>query len=43
MARWMGSPALEFFGGFEREWSNVSSAEFTQVTAGVALRAGWRF
>ena len=43
MARWLGSPALEFFGGVEREWSNVSSAEFTQVTAGFALRAGWRF
>ena len=43
LARWLGSPALEFFGGYEQEWSDVSSADFNQWTGGFALRAGWRF
>lgn len=43
LARWLGSPALEFFGGYEYEWSNVSNADFAQWTGGFALRAGWRF
>ncbi|CAG0987788.1 hypothetical protein MYXO_02226 [Myxococcaceae bacterium] len=43
LARWLGHPALEFFGGYEYEWSNVSNGDFEQWTGGFALRAGWRF
>jgi hypothetical protein len=43
MARWFGRPAVDFFGGVERNWSNVASARFTRVYAGFAFKAAWRF
>ena len=43
MARWFGRPAVDFFGAVERNWSNFSSARFTQVYAGFAFKAAWRF
>jgi len=42
-ARWLGHPTVNFFGGVENVWSNVSSGTFNQVFAGFAIRAGWRF
>jgi hypothetical protein len=42
-ARWFGRPAVDFFGGVERNWSNVASARFTRVYAGFAFKAAWRF
>lgn len=42
VARWFGRPALDFFGGVERNWSNVTSANFVQWTAGFAIKGAWR-
>ena len=42
-ARWLGHPRVDFFGGIENVWSNVSSGTFNRVFAGFAIRAGWRF
>jgi len=42
-ARWFGRPAIDFFGGVENVWSNVSSLSFTRVFAGFAIKAAWRF
>jgi len=38
-----GRPAIDFFGGVEQNWSNVSSREFTRVYSGFAIKAAWRF
>jgi len=43
LTRWLGRPAVDFFGGVERNWSNVASAEFTRVFSGVAIKMAWRF
>lgn len=42
-ARWLGRPAVDFFGGVERNWSDVHSASFTRVYSGIAFKATWRF
>ena len=42
-ARLFGRPAIDFFGGVEQNWSNVSTREFTRVFSGFAIKAAWRF
>jgi hypothetical protein len=42
-ARWRGNPAIDFIGGLERNWSNISGREYTQWRAGLVFKTGWRF
>jgi len=42
-ARMAGNPAIDFFVGAERNWSNVSGAAYTQWRIGLVLKTGWRF
>jgi len=42
-ARMAGSPAVDFFVGAERNWSNVSGTAYTQWRIGLVLKTGWRF
>jgi hypothetical protein len=42
-ARMAGNPAVDFFVGAERNWSNVSGAAYTQWRIGLVLKTGWRF
>jgi hypothetical protein len=42
-ARWMGNPAIDFVGGLERNWSNISGREYSQWRVGLVLKTGWRF
>ena len=42
-ARMLGTPAVDFVAGVERNWSNVSAAAYTQWVAGLVLKTGWRF
>lgn len=42
-ARLFGSPAIDGLIGFERNTSNVSSANYNQLSAGLAFKLGWRF
>jgi hypothetical protein len=42
-ARWLGNPAIDFVGGLERNWSNISGREYSQWRAGLVLKTGWRF
>jgi hypothetical protein len=42
-ARWLGTPAIDFVGGLERNWSNISGREYSQWRAGLVLKTGWRF
>ncbi len=42
-ARALGSPAVDFFVLFERNWSNVSGGTYGQWVAGLVLKTGWRF
>jgi hypothetical protein len=42
-ARWRGNPAIDFVAGLERNWSNISSREYTQWRVGVVFKTGWRF
>lgn len=41
--RWLGRPRLDFFGGVEQNWSNVDTAHFTRVYAGMAIKTFWNF
>jgi hypothetical protein len=38
-----GNPAVDFFVGAERNWSNVSGAAHTQWRIGLVFKTGWRF
>jgi hypothetical protein len=42
-ARMLGTPAIDFVAGVERNWSNLSQATYTQWRVGVVLKTGWRF
>lgn len=42
-ARMLGTPAIDFVAGVERNWSNLSPATYTQWRVGVVLKTGWRF
>ena len=42
-ARMAGNPAVDFFVGAERNWSNVSGAAHTQWRIGLVFKTGWRF
>ena len=42
-ARLFGRPAIDGLVGVERNWSNVSTASFTQFVAGLVFKFGWRF
>jgi hypothetical protein len=39
----VGNPAIDFVGGLERNWSNVSGREYSQWHTGLVLKTGWRF
>jgi hypothetical protein len=38
-----GRPALDFQTSFVRNWSNLSSRDYSQWTASIVLKTGWRF
>jgi hypothetical protein len=38
-----GRPAVDFFVGAERNWSNISGAAYTQWRIGLVFKTGWRF
>jgi hypothetical protein len=42
-ARMAGNPAVDFFVGAERNWSNLSGAAYTQWRIGLVFKTGWRF
>ena len=42
-ARWRGNPAIDFVGGLERNWSNITGREYTQWRVGLVFKTGWRF
>jgi hypothetical protein len=43
VARALGSPAVDFFTLFERNWSSVRGGTYSQWVAGFVLKTGWRF
>jgi hypothetical protein len=43
IANRLGNPAIDFVVGETRQWSNASGGAYVQMTAGVALKTGWRF
>jgi hypothetical protein len=38
-----GRPALDFQMSHVKNWSNFSTREYSQWTASVVLKTGWRF
>jgi len=42
-ARWQGNPAIDFVAGWEKNWSNISAAGYSQWRVGLVLKTGWRF
>jgi hypothetical protein len=42
-ARMAGSPAVDFFVGAERNWSNISGAAYNPMAYRPGLQTGWRF